>query len=200
MKTFSGLIADCFKIFREKSSEYDWKRVALSILLPFILLRDTHRVCASSLYCLALISSIKCRRRPRSGGWRLCNAISVGSGLPVYTLQSSFPSSPSRCDTTDFLVFLVLSAWYHAFDQVSLDAFVPHHMTKIAQFSLALPGIVHVSLLLAKGRFRSTNASSSLHASYVLATTFQMRSVVFARLRYCPCLNSVQQGGPHIAL
>ena len=26
-------------------------------------------------------------------------------------------------------------AWYHAFDQVSLDAFVPHHMTKIAQFS-----------------------------------------------------------------
>ena len=26
--------------------------------------------------------------------------------------------------------------WYHAFDQVSLDAFVPHHMTKIAQFSV----------------------------------------------------------------
>ena len=56
------------------------------------------------------ISSPKTRHvrfRPQSGVWRLCNFISVGSGLPVCTLQSSFPSSQS-CDTTEFLAFLVL--------------------------------------------------------------------------------------------
>ena len=38
MKTFAGLVADCFTIFVEQSSEYNWKKFALSILLQFILL------------------------------------------------------------------------------------------------------------------------------------------------------------------
>ena len=43
------------------------------------------------------------RFRPLSGVYMLCSVISVVSGLPVYTLQSSFPSSQSGYDTTEFL-------------------------------------------------------------------------------------------------
>ena len=60
MKTFAGLVADCFTIFGEESSEYDWKKFALITLLQFILLKDTRRVCANSLYCLAITLRIKC--------------------------------------------------------------------------------------------------------------------------------------------
>ena len=62
-ETFAGLVADCYTIFGEESSEHEWKKFALSILLQFILLKDTRSVCANSLYCLAISLRIKCMSR-----------------------------------------------------------------------------------------------------------------------------------------
>ena len=122
---------------------------ALCMLCEWLYQKSINWLCIS-WSCIYMIFVVVVRFRPRSGGWRLCNAISVGSGLPVYTLQSSFPSSPSRCDTTDFLVFLVLSClvpclrsgFFGCFRAASYDQ-------NSTVFFFALPGIVHVSPLLA---------------------------------------------------
>ena len=72
--------------------------------------------------------------RPQSWGWWLCNSISVVSGLPVYTLQGSFPPSQSRCDTIESLAFgalsLSLSALVPCLRVGFLNVFVPHHLPK----------------------------------------------------------------------